>query len=710
MTGEKKKGKKTMLGPISQERARLYLDTLNAIPEPTIVKDSDGKFVFANQYVADLYQTTCEEMIGKDDAYFTGDEDQALVFRESVQKVIASMQIETVYDVTTDINTGQKCTFESLKVPFTNSDGELNVAIYARNVSNMSELKDQAEKNVDRLKYVLDVSGEGMWDWVGETGDVNHNKQWEVITGVVKPDNSFSEFQNCILEEDRSRVTQAIQDMMEKNLPYDIEYRMVRANDGEQIWVWDRGRVVERNNDGHPTRAIGLIQDVTEKKTNQAKIESMAFYDLLTKLPNRALLQDRIHQAIEHCKRFENLGAILFLDLDYFKLLNDAYGHQAGDELLVDVANRIQSVIRADDTVARFGGDEFVIVLGELGNDKLRAAMKAESIAKAVRKVISTPVELKFQEGMLEYSITVSIGITVFDEHTTDIDSLLRLSDVALYSAKGGGRDNSVFFDPDMQQKLDSSIQLEKELRHSISQQDFVLHYQPQYDINHSLIAAEALIRWNHPELGMVNPAEFIAIAEDSNLIVPIGAWVLAEACAQLAKWQNEPHLAHLTLSINVSAKQIWQKNFVKETIDIITRSGANQSKLKLELTESVLLKDINDTANKLKKLREFGLYFSLDDFGTGFSSLSYLKNLPIDEIKIDKSFIRDIMEDESDLVMVKTIISLGDNLGIKVVAEGVETKPQFDLLKSFNCNIYQGFYFSRPLPYDRFIALDRLN
>lgn len=692
--------------PITQKQAQLYLDTLNAIPEPTIVKDGDGNFVFANQYVADLYQTTSDEMIGKDDAYFTDDEDQAKVFRDSVQHVIAGMQIETVFDETTDINTGEKCTFESLKVPFKNSDGDINVAIYARNVTSISELKDQAEQDANRLKYVLDVSGEGMWDWLSGTNKVNHNKQWEVITGVVKSDNSFKEFQNCILGEDKVRVTQAIQEMMEKNKPFDIEYRMIRANDGEQIWVWDRGRVVERDDEGYPTRAVGLIQDITEKKSNQTKIESMAFYDVLTKLPNRALLQDRIHQAIEHCKRFENLGAILFLDLDHFKLLNDAYGHQAGDELLTEVANRIKTVIRAEDTVARLGGDEFVIVLSELDNDKFKAAMKAENIAKAVHKVIDTPIALKFQEGVLEYSITVSIGITLFDEHTADIDSLLRLSDVALYSAKDSGRDSSVFFDPDMQQKLDFSIQLEQELRHSISQQDFVLHYQPQYDINNSLIAAEALIRWNHPKLGMVNPVEFISIAEDSNLIVPIGRWVLAEACAQLARWQSDPHLAHLTLSINISAKQVWQKNFVKETIDIITRSRADQSKLKLELTESVLLKDIDDTAKKLRLLKGFGLSFSLDDFGTGFSSLSYLKNLPIDEIKIDQTFIRDIMVDESDLVMVKTIISLGENFGITVVAEGVETKPQLDLLKSYSCDVYQGFYFSKPLPYEEFLSL----
>ncbi|WP_114327553.1 sensor domain-containing protein [Candidatus Colwellia aromaticivorans] len=689
-----------------QEKNRLLLDIINAIPEPVFAKDNNGNFIFANKALADFYNTIPDEMVGKDDFHFTGNMEQSNSFKENVQAIMNNKKPEVIYEDATDTNTGETHSFRSLKVPFTNSEGEDNIVIIATNVTDLIALKNQAEKNERRLAGILEVSGEGMWDWNTQTNDVFHNNRWEVITGVSNADNSFEEFQRCIFEEDKEIVNSAIKRLLEENIPYDIEFRMQRPNDNKQIWIWDRGMVLEHNDQGEPLWVVGIMQDVTDKIINQKKIENLAFYDVLTQLPNRALLQDRMKQAIEYFKRSNIHGAILFLDLDQFKQLNDTYGHHAGDNLLIEVANRIQSTIRTEDTVARFGGDEFVIILNALNPDLLKAALRVENIASNILQAVNKPYQLQTKKGEVDYVISASIGITMIDSIDIGASKLLQLADVALYRAKANGRDNFVMFDPEMQKELSYTTKLEKDLRLSIKQNNFELYYQPQYNIKGDLIAAEGLIRWHHPELGLVNPSDFIDVAEESNLIIPIGSWVLTEACKQLKEFQLDYNYQHLSISINISAKQIWQKNFVSETIKIVTESQIDKSKLKLELTESVLLKDMADTVEKLRELQLFGLNFSLDDFGTGYSSLGYLKHLPISEIKIDQSFIQDIIDEKSDLIMVKTMIGLGKNFGLDVVAEGIESKAKLDILSALDCNIYQGFHFNKPLPLDEFLRL----
>jgi len=545
-----------------------------------------------------------------------------------------------------------------------------------------------------------------MWDWNTQTNDVYHNKMWETITGVIDRENSFEEFQSCIFKDDKAKVNKAIQKLLEENIPYSIEYRMIRPSDKKQIWIWDRGIVLEHNDKGEPLWVVGIIQDITDKILNQKKIESLAFYDVLTQLPNRALLQDRMTQVIENFKRSQVYGAVLFLDLDKFKQLNDTYGHQAGDSLLIEVAQRIQSILRVEDTVSRFGGDEFVVLIKTLNSDLLKASKIAENIANNIRETVSTPYSLSINEKSINYNISVSIGIALIDSVDLDADELLQLADVALYKAKENGRNNCVIFDPKMQEQLSYITKVEKALRLAIKQDDFVLYYQPQYNIKGDLIGAEALIRWKHPELGMVNLCDFMNIAEESNLIVSIGLWVLKKACQQLRKFQSNTCYQHLSVSINISAKQVWEKDFVSDIINIVSESQIDKSKLKLELTESILLKDMEDSINKLSELQRFGLNFSLDNFGTGYSSLGYLRSLPISEIKIDQSFIQDIIDDESELIMVKTIINLGKNFGLNIVSDGIETKVQLDILTSLGCDIYQGFYFSKPLPIDDLLRL----
>ncbi|MFD2230287.1 EAL and GGDEF domain-containing protein [Alkalimarinus sediminis] len=690
-----------------REKNKLLLDIINAIPEPILAKDWDGNFIFANNHVAQLYGTTPDKMIGKEDSYFTGNKQQGQFFKENVQAIMRSFEPKMVYEESTDKNTGEVRHYHSLKVPFKNSKDEPNIVVIAKDITEITKLKNLAEFNAKRLKYVLEVSGEGMWDWDIRTNVVFQNKRWEEITGVKHSEKSFEEFQDCLVEEDRAYVSESLRALVEENAPYDIEFRFKRP-DNKIIWIWDRGQVVEFDADGKPTLLVGIMQDITEQKLNQFKVESMAFYDSLTKLPNRALLNDRLHLAIEHSKRSKQCGAVLFLDLDHFKTINDSYGHKAGDELLVIVAERLKALMREDDTVARFGGDEFVVVLNELDPDPLKSAVKAESIAHDVRASISNKIKVKPNDisSEIDYFITASIGITIFGPDIESASELLQLADLALYQAKRNGRDDYATFDPVMQQKFDYTTRLEKEMRNALKQFNFALYYQPQYDFKQNLVSAEALIRWNHPELGLVGPSDFITLAEESNLILPMGNWVLAEACQQLKEWQSQPKYQHLTLSINISAKQIWQKDFVEDVKKIVVDSAIDLSKLKLEITESVLLDNIDEVAQKLNALVEFGLSFSLDDFGTGYSSLGYLKSLPIEELKIDQSFIRDVLDDEADLIMVKSIIDLGKNFDLTVVAEGIESEQHFNLLKEFGCDVYQGLYFSRPLAISEFDSL----
>jgi len=688
------------------DKNKFLLGIIDAIPEPIFVKNWHGKFVFSNKYMADFYKSTPEFLVGKDDAYFTHNIEQTKRFTESVQAIIKSKTTQTVYEEATDSNTGITHNFHSIKTPFINSNGEDNVVVIAANITDVIALKNNAEKNEKRLTGVLEVSSEGMWDWNTQTNDVFHNKMWETITGVIDCENSFEEFQNCIFEDDKPKVNEALQRLLEENIPYNIEYRMVRPSDGKQIWIWDRGVVLEHSAQGEPLWVVGIVQDITDKIINQKKIESLAFYDALTHLPNRALLQDRMTQVIENFKRSQVYGAVLFLDLDKFKQLNDTYGHQAGDYLLIEVAQRIQSVLRIEDTVARFGGDEFIVLIRALNTDLLKASKLAENIANNICKTINSPYSLSINGNNIKYNISASIGIALIDSVDLDADELLQLADLALYKAKENGRNNCVIFDPKMQEQLSYITKLEKALRQSIKQDGFVLYYHPQYNINGDLIGAEALIRWKHPELGMVNLCDFMDVAEESNLIVPIGLWVLKAACQQLKEFQSNPCYKHLSISINISAKQVSQKDFVSKIIAIVTEYKIDKSKLKLELTESVLLKDMDDSVNKLRELQLFGLNFSLDNFGTGYSSLGYLKSLPISEIKIDRSFIQDIIDDDSELIMVKTIINLGKNFNLNIVSDGIENEFQRDILTSLGCDIYQGFYFSEPLPIEHLLPL----
>lgn len=451
-----------------------------------------------------------------------------------------------------------------------------------------------------------------------------------------------------------------------------------------------------------PDYHIAVIQDITAHRRAEEQIHRLAFYDPLTSLPNRRLFLDRLQQAQVHSQRRKTNCAILFIDLDNFKMLNDTKGHDIGDLLLVEVASRLRNSVRSSDTVARLGGDEFVIIVEKLSDDVIRATDQAKVICEKILAALTRPFTLH----EFEYHGSSSIGIRLFNDSQSSIDDLLKQADTAMYQAKTAGRNTLCFFHPSMQIALEAQAVMASELRQAIAHQQFVLYYQKQVKADGRIIGAEILLRWQHPEKGMISPMAFIPIAEETGLISPIGKWVLQMACAQLKNWESDSLSRDFQLSVNISARQFRQLNFVDEMLEVLKETGANPRKLKLELTESLVLQDIALSTRKMQALRNVGIQFSLDDFGTGHSSLTYLKRLPLEQIKIDQSFVSDIAADPSNEAIVCTIIAMSKSLGMEVIAEGVETEEQRELLAKNGCLAYQGYLFEKPMPIDEFLRL----
>ena len=697
---------KTELDKLRQDKELLFA-IVDAIPEPIVAKNWEGNFIFANKAVANLYNTQPEAMIGHDDGYFTGNQEQADFFKKNVQEIMAKFEPERVYEDSTDAKTGEVRHFHSLKIPFKDHNGDLNISVIAKDITEVVRAKKQVEEKERQLSYVLESTQDGIWDWDVVTGIVKHNEQWGYLSGLHQLETSMEEFLGCIHPQDREEVQAKVEQAVADDKPYICQFRMLHPS-GKVVWVEDRGRVVERKPDGSPIRMVGAAHDITEQVAQKKRIEQLAFYDPLTHLPNRRLFDDRLQQAIIHHKKIQSYGAVLFLDLDHFKVLNDVHGHYMGDQLLTEIAKRLPNCIKSDDTVARFGGDEFVIILNELEKDPTKAAIYASNIAQQLRTEVAKPAVLinETTETSLVYEVTTSIGAVIFPAESEEADQLVQLADMALYRAKDDGRDAFVAFKADMQDSLDYSLLLQRDLKKAIHKQQLELYYQPKYDHHLQLIGAEALVRWNSPERGLVMPGEFIDIAEESSLIIPLGNWVLERACQQLMQWQSQPNYSHLSISVNVSAKQVWQNDFVESVQAIIGQYDFDPGLLTLEITESLMVRDLNSTINKLNLLKQCGLHISLDDFGTGYSSLSYLKRLPVDEIKIDASFVRDIVVDPSDYMMTKAIIDIGHNFEVDVIAEGVETEAHMNCLHSLGVSAYQGYLFSKPVTLSEFAAL----
>ena len=450
------------------------------------------------------------------------------------------------------------------------------------------------------------------------------------------------------------------------------------------------------------TNYVATFNDITKSKAAEDEIMNLAFYDPLTRLPNRRLLLDRLKQALASSTRSGHEGGLLFIDLDNFKILNDTLGHNMGDMLLQQVAQRLTSCVRDADTVARLGGDEFVVMLEDLSHNALEAAAQTETVGKKLLAALNRPYVL----NQHEHRCSASIGATLFADHQNGIEELLQQADIAMYQAKTAGRNEMCFFDPQMQTSIAERAALENELHKVLEQRQFSLYYQIQIDSDQHPIGAEALLRWIHPERGLISPAHFIPVAEETGLILPIGEWVLETACAQIKLWEDNPLARDLVLAVNVSAKQFRQANFVAQVQATVESAGINPARLKLELTESMLQEKIELTIATIKALKNIGVQFSLDDFGTGYSSLQYLKQLPLDQLKIDQSFVRDLATDANDKAIVRTIIVMARAMNLEVIAEGVETVEQRTILLQNGCVNFQGYLFGKPVPVAEFERL----
>ncbi|MBG9388405.1 sensor domain-containing protein [Caenimonas aquaedulcis] len=480
---------------------------------------------------------------------------------------------------------------------------------------------------------------------------------------------------------------------MEQWQPVRVDLINYKKN-GEPFWVdlevspvWDKERRL--------THWVAVGRDITERKMAEEKIQYLAFYDALTQLPNRQLLLDRLERALSDPDRSHE-GALMFIDLDNFKVLNDTLGHQKGDQLLQQVAERLRSCVARGDTVARLGGDEFVILLENSGTKPFRPAEGARIVSERILAKLGEPYLLS---GYLHHS-TCSIGVTLFGRTVPlSVSELLKQADLAMYQAKAAGRNAVCFFDPEMQATATENAALATDLRQAWREGQFLIDYQPQVGADGRMTGVEALLRWRHPQRDMVPPSHFISTAEETSLIIPIGHWVLQQACAQLAEWSKREDRKHLSIAVNVSVRQFRHPDFVDEVMTVVRESGIAPHKLKLELTESLLADGIEVTVAKMGNLKAMGVTLSLDDFGMGYSSLSYLKRLPLDQLKIDREFVKDILTDANDAAIAKTIIGLAQSLGLGVIAEGVETPEQRAFLAKQGCDEFQGFLFCKPLP-----------
>lgn len=502
----------------------------------------------------------------------------------------------------------------------------------------------------------------------------------ELIDGTVSrifPDELFS-------------MVTALKSSTEKGFLSNIETAYF-SKSKQSIPVFFSGSVMY-NQQGRVDGIICVAQDITERKKSVERLNYLASHDALTNLPNRTLFYDRLGQAISRVAWRNRFAAVLFLDLDRFKVINDTLGHAVGDLLLQVVAERLGSLLRSGDTVARLGGDEFVIILDDVA--------KAEDVAKVCQKILEA-LSMPFFLKEHELFITASIGISLFPNDGRDAETLLKNADTAMYKAKEQGRNNYQHFSPSMNVKALERLSLETNLRYALERDEFLLHFQPFVSLaTGEIVGMEALIRWRHPQLGMVPPSQFIPLAEETGLIVPISEWVLKAACEQNKKWQNEG-LKPIRMAVNLSARQFYEKDFQKGVISILRKTGLDPNYLELELTESIFMKNAEATIRALDELHQIGIAISIDDFGTGYSSLGYLKRFPVNKLKIDQSFVRDAVQDSEDAAITNAIVVLGRTLQLKTIAEGVETIEQLELLRSIGCDEIQGYFFSRPLPAD---------
>lgn len=673
-------------------------------PDILFIKDAKGLFRFANRTLTDFYGTTLEDIIGRDDSHYTGNTEQSHFFRRSVEQVLSRFERETVFEDATDGTTGEVNHFRSIKLPFHDIHGQPLVAVLAHNIT--AEVREH-ERKTRQIDHIYDTSLEGFWDWHIPSSSVTHNRRWSQILGIPESElsNSLEEFASLLHPEDKPEVMIAIEDCLAGRTAYYHRHRML-TRAGEVVWVIDKGDVIERDDEGNPLRMIGSITDITRIVESEALLHQHSRFDSLTKLANRATLIDSLQQAIIITDARDTHGALIFIDLDHFKKINDLLGHTTGDHLLIEVAHRLSSTVRDSDLVARFGGDEFVILVQPLSQDPQTASHELDALMERLQQALNQPYTLTCPQSQpLQHHSSASLGSIMFHDRQLSAEELIRRADIAMYRAKEGGRNQTARFDPSMRVALERSLQLENDLRNAIENDELYVELQPQFDRGLQLIGAECLLRWRHSRLGNISPYEFIPLAEKSQLIDSLGNWVLEQACRLLEEWQKGDTFTRLYLSVNVSVKQLDGKDYVGNVARMLEQHVLDPDYLQLELTENIFAANMPAMVARMHELRSLGLRLSLDDFGTGFSSLTYIKHLPFDELKIDRSFVNDLENDEINRRMVNFMVQLGRELGMCVVAEGVETPRQRELLLEMGCDALQGYLMDKPMTIEAFTA-----
>lgn len=662
---------------------------LHAVPDLVWFKDVDGVYQMCNPAFERFFGAPESEIVGRSDFDFVEPE-LARFFREHDQAAMAAGTTLRNEEWVTFASDGRRVLLETAKTPLRDRDGKmLGVLGIAHDITERERasqrltLVDFALNHVKESAYLADE--EGHFHYVNDEACrvMGYGREELLKLRVIDVDSDTTQPEQwrAAWEQIKTRKT-VIFESRHKTLDGKVFPVEINAN------YFEFG--------GRPY-VLGLVRDITARKQVEERIRDLAYYDVLTRLPNRRLLMDRLAHALSASARSGEYGALMILDLDHFKTLNDTQGHDVGDQLLVEVARRLTACVRQEDSVCRLGGDEFVVMLEGLGADERHTASQVELIAEKVRSALNQPYLLNIPGG--RFHSTTSIGLTLFRGEAASVDLLLKQADVALYQAKDAGRNLVRFFNPAMQAAIESRMALEAALRLALERGEFRLHYQSQIDHEGALIGAEALLRWLPPGREPVLPIEFIPLAEDTGLILPIGKWVLATACAQLKAWEADPRTRQLKMSVNVSARQFHQPDFVDTVRRHLEASGIDPARLKLELTESVVLESVDAVVSRMQQLADLGVSFCLDDFGTGYSSLSYLKRLPLDQVKIDRSFVHDVPDDPNDVAIVLAILAMSRSLGLQVVAEGVETEAQHDFLLRHGCTVYQGLLFCEPAP-----------
>lgn len=682
---------------LEMERSRL--DTLlSTIPDPVWLKNEAGIYLACNAAFGRLVQRTEEQIIGRRDEDLFG-ESLGIFYRRRDRMALEHGRPVRNEEIIPQPGGGVR-QYETTKTPMYLSDGELiGVLGIAHDITEIRE----AEKEL-RLAAKTFEANIGLFITDASQCILRVNPAFTQITGYTADEligKTPRIFQSG--RQNRSFYSAMWKEINEAGVWQGEIYN--RRKNGEVYPEWLMISQV-KGAAGEVTHYVASCSDLSENKAAAETIERLSLYDPLTELPNRKLMMDRLRQLIASVEERRRQGALLLLDLDDFKVINESYGHTVGDSLLVEAGKRLKSVLHGGDTVSHPGGDEFIVILDNLDRGDV-GARQAESTALRLQEALSLPFVLEdaSSERQFQYYCSTSIGVVLFTDSALSPDELLKRCDTALYSAKSAGRGHVRFFDMQMQATVVNRSSILEDLHRAVREGHLFVQYQPQVNESGRVIGAEALVRWRHPVSGVIPPGRFIPIAEESGLIVAIGQFVFETACRQLALWKNDERFSHLTLAVNVSAQQVKVPHLTRWVKRLLNETGALPEKLKLELTESMLFSDTDEVIERMNELKAIGLKFSLDDFGTGYSSLSYLRRLPLDQVKIDQSFVADLLHIQANQAIARTIIQLGENLGLTVLAEGVETEEQRDFLVGHGCRAFQGYLFSPPLDLEEFEA-----